>query len=113
MSDNGCFFPELIEDARARISFLTNATSEERRYWKLHRAFQILSAERAKEACPHELYGWIPKNEPERCKGCSKCPHVKAVTPVQCWQEWAYSEVDKDICRSEKLALNGLDEEEQ
>lgn len=109
MCDNGDLFSEVIEDARARISYLDSATSRELREWKLNKAFQILSADRAKEACPKDVHGWIPKNEPKRCKMCSESQHVRAITPIQCWQEWAFSEVENDISRSQKLALHGLD----
>lgn len=109
MSDNGDFVTELIEDARVRVFYLANATPEEVREWKLNRAFQILAVDRATETCPKEVHGWIPKNEPTRCEGCSVSHHVNASTRNQCWQEWAFSEVENDILRSQKLALQGVD----
>ncbi|WP_430734646.1 hypothetical protein [Halodesulfovibrio aestuarii] len=112
MRDNGNFLPEIIEDARARIFYLDNASSEEVREWKLNRAFQILSADRAKETCPKDVHGWIPKKDPIRCKRCSESHHVRAVTPMQCWQEWAFGEVENYISRSQKLALQGIEWED-
>ena len=99
---------DLVEDARARVIYLSNATSEEIRDWKLKKAFQILSEDRAKETCPKDLYGWTPTDEPSRCEQCCESHQVRNITPVQCWQEWAFSEVEKDILRSQKIALQGL-----
>lgn len=104
MSNNEDFASELIEDARVRIPYLGNATSEEIYEWQLKRVVQLLSKIRVKETCPKDMHGWIPKNESNQCKRCSMNNQMRAITRMQCWQEWAFSEVEKDILRSQKLA---------
>lgn len=108
MNKNGNYLFEVIEDARARVSYLANATPEEIRRWKLKKALQILSVDMARTGCPHSAHGWSPQEEPARCKGCNMSPHVRERTRVQCWQEWAFYEVDKDILRAQMVALEGV-----
>ncbi len=104
MSNNDDFASELLEDARVRIPYLGNATSEEIYEWQLKRVFQLLSQEKVKETCPKDVYGWIPKNESSQCKRCSISHQMSAIIRMQCWQEWAFFEVEKDILRSKKLS---------
>ena len=104
MSNNEDFASELIEDARVRIPYLGNATSEEIYEWQLKRVFQLLSEVRVKETCPKDVHGWIPKNESSQCERCSLNNQMSAIIRMQCWQEWAFSEVENDILRFQKLA---------